>query len=533
VKELPIVGKELRRRADGLSFVRAGLVVLVVVAARVLQPVAEETGFFYALRPLPFYLVLAGVLALTFLFRLGHRKVRSLEKLLYMEVCFDVALTTYIVRWTGGVDSVFVIVYVVSILSTSLLLSAAGGFGIASLATLMFTAAALSDQVLAHWASPEMLRWLTAVSFFYLTAFLAGFLSSGAERVRVFSASLLENLVSGAAILDVEGRVVYLNPAARSILALAGREKGLTDRALFGTTSGDDLVLRSLQQGVSRQREEIEVARANGTPVPIGITVSLLQGRKGRLRGAVVSFVDLTEVRKLEAEVRLRDRMASLGTMSAGLAHELRNPLASVSSSAELLGRSTGLEGDERRLLRVIQREAARLDQIVTAFLEYCQQRPLSQDEVNLERLLRQVVASAKDFPDWAENHRADLQFSDYRSAVRGDSVQLRQCFLNVVRNATQAMPAGGTLRIAVHPAEDGRVEVDFSDEGGGMTDEQLRHIFDPFYSTREDGIGLGLSVVHRIVEAHRGSIRVHSQPGHGATFHVSLPVAQPMTKDE
>ncbi len=533
MKELPIVGTELRRRADGLSFVRAGLVVLIVLGARVLQPVAEETGFFYALRPLPFYLVLAGVLALTFLFRLGHRKVRSLGKLLYMEVCFDVVLTTYVVRWTGGVDSVFVIVYVVSILSTSLLLSAAGGFGIASLATLMFTAAALSDQVAAHWGSSEMLRWLAAVSFFYLTAFLAGFLSAGVEKVRVFSASLLENLVSGAAILDAEGRVVYVNPVARSILALPDREKVLTNRALFGTTSGDDLLLRSLQQGVSRQREEIEVAREDGTSVPVGVTVSVLRGRRGRLRGAVVSFVDLTEVRKLEAEVRLRDRMASLGTMSAGLAHELRNPLASVSSSAELLGRSTGLEGDDRRLLRVIQREAGRLDQIVTAFLEYCRQEPLGQDEVDLQPLLRHVVVSARDFPDWAESHRADLQFSGCPTTVRGDSVQLRQCFLNIVRNATQAMPAGGTLRIVVHPADDGRVEVDFSDEGGGMTDEQLRHIFDPFYSTREDGIGLGLSVVHRVVEAHGGSVRVHSQPGRGATFHVSLPVAQLMTRDE
>jgi two-component system sensor histidine kinase PilS (NtrC family) len=526
MRELPIGKKELKRRADGLSLVRAGLVVAVMVVARLLQPVAESTGFFYAESPWPFYIVLLGVLALTFIFRLGHRRLPSLEKVLYLEICLDVTLTTFVVRWTGGVDSLFVFLYLVAIVSTSLLLSAGGGFAIASLATLMFTGASVGDMMLGRLEFSETFRWLAAVSFFYLTAFLAGFLSAGVQRLRVFSASLLQNLVSGVAIVDLEGRVVYMNPSARAILGLSGREKGLDATALFSTPSGENPVMESLGHGTSRQREQIEIAKADGSTVPIGMTVSVLRGGKGSLRGAVISFMDLTEVRELEREVRLRDRMAALGTMSAGLAHEIRNPLASLSGSAELLGRSSAFGGDERKLLRVILREAGRLNQIVTAFLEYCRQGPLGREAVDVRWLLKEVVALVESSGDWTARHRIHVSGGEGNAQVDGDPVQLRQCFFNIARNAAQSMPGGGTLHVVVHSVHNNHVEIDFTDEGGGMTEEQVCRIFDPFYSTREGGTGLGLSVVHRIVEAHGGVVRVESAPGEGTTFHVSLPAA-------
>jgi two-component system sensor histidine kinase PilS (NtrC family) len=526
MRELPVGKKELRRRADGLSLVRAGLVALVMLVAYTLQPVAAETGFLYADDPLPFYLVLAGVLTLTFLFRVGHRRLESLERLLYLEICLDVTLTSFIVRWTGGTDSLFVFLYVVAIVSMSLMLSAGGGFAIASLATLMFTGASFSVGPLGTWDFPETSRWLAAVSFFYLTAFLAGFLSAGVERLRVFSASVLQNVVSGMAIVDLEGRVVFFNPAARDILGLSGREKNLHAQTLFSTPSGENLVMDCLADGTSRQRVQLEVVRPGASTVPIGLTVSVLRSRKESLRGAIVSFTDLTDVRKLEREVRLRDRMAALGTMSAGLAHEIRNPLASLSGSAELLERSQDLDEDERKLLRVMLRETTRLNQIVTAFLEYCRQEPPGRERVDVGLLLKEVVASLEGFDGWTPAHKVEMVCTDGRTVVSGDPVQLRQCLLNLARNAGQAMPRGGTLRLVVHAAEGDHIEVDVIDEGEGMTEDQLPRVFDPFYSTRAGGTGLGLSVVHRIVEAHGGTVRAESSPGEGTAFHVRLPVS-------
>ncbi len=526
MKELPIGRKELGRRADGFSLVRAGLVAVVMVVAYMLQPIARETGLPYAANPLRFYMVLAAVLVLTFLFRVGHRRLKSLETLLYLEICLDVIITSFVVRWTGGADSLFVFLYVVAIVSTSLMLSAGGGFAIASLASLTFTVAAFAGRLGGPWEFSETSRWLAAISFFYLTAFLAGFLSAGVERLRVFSASLIQNLVSGAAIVDLEGRVVFLNPAAREILRVSGREKSLHAQTLFSTPTGENPVVACLTDGTSRQREQLDVVRQDGSTVPIGLTVSILRGRKGSLRGAVVSFTDLTDVRKLEREVRLRDRMVALGTMSAGLAHEIRNPLASLSGSAELLERSHGLEGDERKLLGVMLRETARLNEIVTAFLEYSRQELPGRERVELRLLLGEVVASVEGSDCWTAAHRVETRYLDGVPAVRGDPVQLRQCFLNLARNAAQAMRGGGTIRLVVHAAKGDNAEVDVLDEGEGMTEDQLARIFDPFYSTREGGTGLGLSVVHRIVEAHGGTITAESSPGEGTAFHVRLPAA-------
>ncbi len=526
MRELPVGKKELKRRADGLSLVRAALVAVVMLVARMLQTSAGGAGLLYASNPLPFYLILAVFLAVTLILRLAHRRVASVDKLLYAEICLDVILTSFVVRWTGGVDSLFVFLYVVAVVSTSLLFSAGGGFAIASLATLMFTAAVFGGRLAGPWEFYETSRWLAAISFFYLTAFLAAFLSAGVERLRVFSSALLENLVSGAAIVDLDGRVVFLNPVAREILGVSGRDRGLCASELFSTASGSNPVTSSLREGTSRQREQLEIQRRNGSIVPIGLTVSILKGRNGSLRGAVVSFVDLTEVRKLERQIRLRDRMAALGTMSAGLAHEIRNPLASLLGSAELLGRSHGLEGDERKLLGVIRRETTRLNQIVTAFLEYCRQEPLGRQSVDVQLLLSEVVASVERFDDWTADHRVETQYADGVPTLSGDPVQLRQCLLNLARNAAQAMPSGGTVRFVVHDGKnEDFAEIDVIDEGHGMTDDQVTRAFDPFYSTRDGGTGLGLSVVHRIVEAHGGTVRIESSPGTGTAFHVRLPV--------
>jgi two-component system sensor histidine kinase PilS (NtrC family) len=526
VKELPVGKKELRRRADGLSLLRAGLIAVVMLVAHLLEPVASGTEQPYAKHPLLFNIVLGAYLALVLLSMMSHGRVKALERLLYSEICLDVIVTSFVVRWTGGVDSIFVFLYVVAIVSTSLLLSAGGGFAVASLASLTFTGALFAGWQAGPWEFSETPRWLAAVSFFYLTAFLAGFLSAGVERLRVFSASLLQNLVSGVAIVDLEGGAVFLNPAAREILGLTGREKNLRAQTLFSTPSGENPVVACLTDGTSRQRQQLDVLRQDGTTVPMGLTVSILKGRHGSLRGAVVSFADLTDVRRLEREVRLRDRIAALGTMSAGLAHEIRNPLASLSGSAELLEDSQDLKGDGRRLLGVILRETTRLNQIVTAFLEYSRQELPQRERVELRPLLEEVVASVEGSDDWTATHRAETSYLDGGPAVRGDAVQLRQCFLNLARNAAQAMRGGGTVRLAVHAATNDHVEVDVIDEGEGMADDQLSRIFDPFYSTREGGTGLGLSVVHRIVEAHGGTIRVESRPGEGTAFHVRLPAA-------
>jgi len=274
--------------------------------------------------------------------------------------------------------------------------------------------------------------------------------------------------------------------------------------------------------GGFRNRFELTTRRASdGRTLELGLTSSALVDEQGRFLGHVVHFQDVTELRKMERVLRRSERMSAIGALSASVAHEIRNPLAAISGCAELLeGEVRGEENE--RLLRVIRRETSRLANIVTELLDYTRPRELVRAEVDLRRNLEELAESFR-----ADRSHADvelvLSLPSEPQLAAVDAAQIGQVLWNLVRNGVQAMDGKGRLELGLATLEH-QVRLSVRDHGHGIPPEQLDRIFEPFFSTKQGGSGIGLALVHRIIEAHGGQIEVHSSVGDGTQFVIRLP---------
>ncbi|HOX26270.1 MAG TPA: ATP-binding protein [Candidatus Krumholzibacteria bacterium] len=339
---------------------------------------------------------------------------------------------------------------------------------------------------------------------------------------------ILDNLGSGLLTVDEGGRVSRLNPVARHILGLdqsvwAGR----TLENLLGRDGAELIALldQSLADGRPRKRAEVKIRRA-GQDVPLGVNVDFLSGEDGALEGAVAVFTDLTEVRRLQDHLRRADRLAGVGELAASIAHELRNPLASIRGSVEMLAGDLELTGHHAQLMQLILRESARLNTIITDFLAFARMRPAQPQPIALDRFLEEVLLQLRQHVS-AHAGRVTVSCAKERSGIvlHADSEQLVQALLNLGINACEAMHYDGELRLDV-TARDGACELRVADTGPGLEPGRAEEIFTPFVTTKQQGTGLGLPMVARIVHGHGGTVEAGNTPAGGAEFILRLPLA-------
>jgi two-component system sensor histidine kinase PilS (NtrC family) len=259
------------------------------------------------------------------------------------------------------------------------------------------------------------------------------------------------------------------------------------------------------------------------------LTLALLRDERGEVSGILGIFQDLTQVQRLEEEMRRNERLAGLAEMAAGIAHELRNPLASLSGVMQILRTELAPKGEHRKLMEIALREMDRLDTIIAAFLTSTRPMELHLARCNIVAILDETVKLLYTHVDYQPSISVRLEFDSPEVWLVADSDQLRQVVWNLLLNAVQAMPRGGTLTVQAtrRPAEGG-VEVNIRDTGKGIKPDHLRQIFTPFFTTRHGGSGLGLAIVHRIIEAHHGRILIESREGQGTTVTLSLPASVP-----
>jgi two-component system sensor histidine kinase PilS (NtrC family) len=295
------------------------------------------------------------------------------------------------------------------------------------------------------------------------------------------------------------------------------------------------------ERGGVRPRARQPYRNRRGEDLHLGLAAYVLRDAE-QARGHVVIFQDVTEVVEMEGELRRSERLAAVGRLSASIAHEIRNPLAAISGSIQMLSRRMeALEpaGEARQLMDIVLRETDRLNRLVTDFLHYARPGPPRRESLRVAELIAEVGKMFEAARPEAVRLEVDVPAD---LSVSADAAQLRQVLWNLVLNACQAMPSGGRLRISARPAaepepqggsREGRrevaekscgVEISVADEGIGIAPEVMERIFDPFFTTRREGSGLGLATVHRIVEEHGGSIRVESAPGKGTSVRVRLP---------
>ena len=471
---------------------------------------------------------------------------KLLQAQLYLQIFGDLLLTTVLVAQTHGVASTFVSFYLLIIICCSMTLGRNGGMGGAALSTILYSGIIHVDYARsltsgATGPAPSTLAFqlgFHALGFFSV-AFLGGTLSQRIKAVqeeldektdslnqlRRLNELVVSSIRSGLATTDLEGRLVSFNTAAED---LTQRRFSQVLGLPIGEVMGADLwalVNRTdFSQNVRPLRHENWVLLPDGTMRFLGFSVSPLQDEQRQRLGYIVSFQDLTEIKRLEEEVRLNEKMAAVGQMAAGIAHEIRNPLTSMRGSVEILSCRLNLPESERRLLDILLRESDRLNKFVEDFLNFARPRDSARQRVDVAGLLRDSVTLLLNNPEVKGKHSVALADVTQDIQILANPDQLRQVFWNLAQNGIRAMPQGGTLTIAAEPSADGWVTITFRDEGVGMTGEQKARLFQPFQAGFAGGTGLGLSIVYQIVKDHGGKIQVASESGKGTSVILQFP---------
>jgi two-component system sensor histidine kinase PilS (NtrC family) len=491
--------------------------------------------------------------------------------LIYVQLSVDVALVTGILYYSGGSESILNLLYLLIIISSSLFLHLRGILYVCTLVAAAYGFLSWMQyqgmvQVFSFFEPDRLPRapeqssvsvYLN-ICFFYLVAFLSGFLAEKLRRkgeelesttrrlreVQLDTDDILENIPSGLITLDGEGRIQHFNGAAERILGLeAGQVKGRPYDQVFGEGNREfKAVLHSaLEKAMVYERKELMAVSQQGRSLPLGISTTLLGVGEGARSGVIAVFQDITEVKEMAQKVRQADRLALLGQLSAGIAHEIRNPLATISGSIEVLRDSVKLVGEEKGLMGLVTRESERLNRIITDFLQYARIRPADKTDIDVGKLVDETLILVRNHDAFQDNIDVVNEVQNREVHALADQDQVRQIFLNIAINALQAMPHGGCLTVGLvdegsndrAPGKNEMVRVFFRDTGVGISPQEIENIFEPFYSAKKGGTGLGLSIAQRIVENNGGTLEVESQVSRGTTFTVSLMATGKRSEDE
>ena len=350
------------------------------------------------------------------------------------------------------------------------------------------------------------------------------------DRVSNYLNNILESMSGGVLVVDLEGNITLFNQAAEEITGLAQQEvQGYPYAQVIGLDAGRELsVLHTLETFQSLTNREKNLQLENGRTIPLGFSTALVRDAEGNVLGAVEVFNDLTEVKRLEAQVQRMHTLAALGEMAATVAHEIRNPLGGIAGFATLLERDLAADDPRRRLARKITEGVARLNRIVSSLLSYTRPLTLNTRPVNIVEVVEEATAFFEiDLERRHENISLQRLYPALPLDCAIDPEQFQQVILNLLHNATQAMsPRGGTITIGLvtHTPDPAQIRLTVRDQGMGMSSEVQQKLFTPFFTTKEDGTGLGLVTSKKIIEAHGGLITVESEPGKGTCFTVSIP---------
>jgi two-component system, NtrC family, sensor histidine kinase PilS len=476
----------------------------------------------------PLYAAVAVTYAASLAFALLLHLRRAAAAVAIAQVALDVGIATAVVAATGLSDSVFVFMYLLAIVNGGVVLHRPG-----AVAALALALAAYGGLVLAFHPSPEAIRATLFVhgSAFVATAALAGYLAEQLRRtgerlaesesdlaaVTALHESIVQSVTSGLLTLDRRGRVTFLNRAGEQLTGLA-----LAD--VVGNPGE-----RWFPEFGTEPRGETSFVNARGERRLLGYTLFPLLGARGRSAGRAVIFQDLTELRAMEESVQRSKRLADLGQVAAGLAHELRNPLASISGCVELLAGAQGLSADDQRMLGIVLRETARLDGLLTRFLAFSRPMPPQRRRVDLASVVAETLDVFAGDPAAAG---VAIGRSLAPTPARCDPDLIRQVLWNLLSNAAHAVRGTGrTGRIAVSCSAEpgGGAILEVADDGPGIPPEDAARIFTPFFTTKPAGTGLGLAEVQRIVDGHGGTIALETAPGAGTCFVVRLPAGAPV----
>ncbi|MEO6212130.1 MAG: ATP-binding protein [Vicinamibacterales bacterium] len=545
----------LRRKLLWLIVGRAVVATLLLGLApliRIAPPGALAIDPFYALIGLTYGLTLGYAFSLTYIER--HRW------LIDAQLAVDAVVVSAIVYLTGGVGSYFSSLYTLPIIAASTVESRRGGRMVGILSCALYAGLVLAqyaglsgfDFTVGLPLPPRRLALYTVglnLFGFAAVAALSGYLAEGLrqadvqlqrasdqiEDLQAFSRHVIDSLTSGLATTDLDGRILTFNRAATVITGIAAADAvgGLSVEVLRLPSAFTGMFGASPERP-DLPRVESAFTRPDGRQIELGFSTAPLVTPRGET-GFLLTFQDVTEARKQEREARVQQRLAAVGEMAAGIAHEIRNPLASMAGSIQLLRQELPLTADQSQLMDIVLRESDRLNETIRSFLAYARPQRQATATFDIRRVITDTARLLENSAELGDDHDIAVEAPAVPVWFEADEGQLRQIVWNLATNGLRAMPDGGrlTLSIRVTPGQvggPGEVVLAVHDQGMGIAPEDLDGIFQPFRSRFERGTGLGLSIVQRIVAEYGGEIEVTSERDAGTGVLVrfpSTPVAQ------
>ena len=545
---LPPADRLLKRQLHWLLLAR----VIVRTLLLGISALLGVEGKMFILPPLPYALFfIAGVYGITILSALVLRKIRQITAFAYLQVMADVVLVSLLVFFTGSSQSIFTVLYFFPVITAGALLFRTGSLLMACLCTLSYAIVLIIEylghfpayfryyrftpitdyqSVLQHFAIPGLTFFLTAI----LSSLLSGRLrrteaalsqtTRDYDRLAGLNKQILDDVSTGIITVDKDGRINSFNRAAEEITGFAAREMmgAALEAMLPGLSGGEKTAFRLTG----------DLTRKDGQKIPVGYSWTRLNPPEGSDNCRVYTMQDLSHIRKMEAQVQQAEKMATIGEMAAGVAHEFRNPLAAISGAAQILRKDLAASpaSATQTLMNIIVRECDRLDGTIEAFLQFS--RPSTPDRrwFALHALAEECLQLLHHKSDWDQTCPVHIAIPDKLEAY-GEPDQIKQILINLITNACTAMEGtAGQIELAAEEKEtpDGHdtLVLKVTNTGPAIADELLETIFEPFFTTRDSGTGLGLAIVRQIVERHNGTIQAANLPaGAGVVFTVTLPL--------
>lgn len=546
----PLHESPLGRRLWWLISGRAVTVVLLVLVGLISKSSALGRGLVTALSVVaPIILTVVGLTILYVAARLLWKNYLAQARFQFF---VDVLLVTWLVWSTGNVSSPYAALYVVIISVASLFVGPRGAMITSVGSAAAFTACALlalsgvgpfAVHDLNGQAVLNTIQFvgLSDVSFLVVGLLAAKLADRQAQSdvqlaaatrsladLRMLHERIVESIRSGVITTDLQGLIYTFNAAAEEITGYKIEDvRGHDASIFFGdmTRQIADSMNAALTGKVS-PRFQADCLTPDGLALRLGFSIAPLSGESGETSGMVITFQDLTDIRALEETSRRQDRMAAVGRLAASIAHEIRNPLAAMRGSIQMLRSEMDVNTEQAQLMEIILRESDRLNKIVADYLNYARPRPAELKNVDISALVADTFKLLRNSAELSSGHVLEEDLPNRPAIVSGDPEQLKQVCWNIARNALKSMPDGGKFSVSLAELDGNRLRLSFSDSGCGMMPEQVERLFEPFTSTT-GGTGLGLSIVYQIIRDHSGTINVRSRQGEGTTITIELPVTQ------
>jgi two-component system, NtrC family, sensor histidine kinase PilS len=527
------------------------MLVRVVMATTLLMIAASVEAVSETLLPVnPLYFLIAATYTLTVAYAVALKVLPRPDVQAHVQVVIDLLLITGLVYLTGGTatEAGFMLLYPISVLSGSVLLYRRKGLLFAGLAVIFYSAmlwsirtgllrparlSELSALPLKHVLYSIFITAISCATVALIGAYLSESLRSVGEKLeeaaeqvadlRELHELVVKSMHSGLVTADAAGLVLYINAFGEQMLGLrAAVLRGRPLKEVFASDALEPtaLIVRARDERLARL--ELVYRVPDGRELDLGLSVSPLATPEAE--GFLLVFQNLTRIKQLEREVRMKEKLAAVGEMAAYLTHEIRNPLGSISGSAQVLLSEPGISSEQEKLLGIIVKESKRLSDSLNQFLVEVRAVPGTPGPLDLGPVVAELVTLLRNSPEVSQSHTVELESDDGSHVCLAERDHVVQVFWNLARNGLEAMPQGGLLRVQLE-SQGREVVLSFRDQGRGMDREQQKRLFEPFHTGKPTGTGLGLAIAYRLVREHRGDITVRSVPHQGTEVQVRLPL--------